>query len=56
MKDYRSINNYMKTEQNKIRMTFSVSSELEKLLREISKRTGLKMSTIVEKAVKEWKK
>jgi len=42
--------------KNKIRMTFSVSAELEKMLRELSQKTGLKMSTIVEMAIKMWEK
>lgn len=44
----------MKTKR--IRMTFSVSVETEKLLKEMSERTLISMSKLVELAIKELKK
>ena len=45
-----------KQNRNKLRMTFTVAPDVEKMLREMSARTGLKMSTLVEMGIKKLEK
>ncbi len=40
----------------RIRNNFSFSSETDKMLRDLSQKTGFKMSTIIEQAIKLWNK
>lgn len=38
----------------KIRRNYTLSPEADKKLRDIAKKTGLKMSTIIEKAIQQY--